>query len=85
MNTLVTTYYENPELFEIFIENNFNQDYFSNLIVVDDASSKYPAKDILQHYDTSNISLFVLTEDVGFNGHAARNLAAYQTKTKWIT
>ena len=48
MNTLITTYYDNPGYLQIFIENNFNRDYFSNLIVVDDASQKYPAKDVLQ-------------------------------------
>jgi len=85
MNTLITTYYDNPGYLQIFIENNFNRDYFSNLIVVDDASQKYPAKDVLQEFDTENITLYRLKEDVGFNSHAARNLAAVMCKTEWAT
>ena len=85
MNTLVTTYYEDPDYLEKYIEYNFQEDVFSHLIIVDDASSKFPAKKVLTKFKNKNISLYEIKEDIGFNSHAARNLAATQCKTEWAT
>lgn len=85
MNTLITTYYENPELFYLFLENNYNTQYFSNLIVIDDCSQKYPAQDVLKEISPINTELYRVTEDVGFNSHGARNLAAKLCQTEWMT
>ena len=48
MITLVTTYFEDPHRLDFFIENNFNEDFFSELIIVDDGSPNSPAIDIVR-------------------------------------
>lgn len=84
-NTLITTYYDNPDELEVFLSENYNPDYFSNLIVVDDASPKYPARDILKDYGLENVKLYRILEDYGFNSHGARNLAMLACETEWAT
>lgn len=84
-NTLITTYYDNPDELEVFLSENYNPDYFSNLIVVDDASPKYPARDILKDYGLENVKLYRILEDYGFNSHGARNLAMLLCETEWAT
>jgi glycosyltransferase involved in cell wall biosynthesis len=84
MITLVTTYYNEPEYLQKYIEafNQYNKSLVKRLIVVDDGSQKLPAKDVIINQD--NISLFVVDEDLGFNSHGARNLAAKHVETDWI-
>ena len=84
MITLVTTYYNEPEYLQKYIEafNQHNKSLVKRLIVVDDGSQKLPAKDVIINQD--NISLFVVDEDLGFNSHGARNLAAKHVETDWI-
>ena len=84
MITLVTTYYNEPDYLQKFIEdfNQHNKSLIKRLIVVDDGSQKISAKDVIIHHD--NISLFVVDEDLGFNSHGARNLAAKHVETDWI-
>lgn len=84
MITLVTTYYNEPEYLQKYIEafNQHNKSLVKRLIVVDDGSQKLPAKDVIINQD--NISLFVVDEDLGFNSHGARNLAAKYVETDWI-
>ena len=85
MNTLITTYYDNPEYLKKFIDFNFTQDIFDHLIIVDDASPKFPLKNLLTEFDVSSITAYRIKEDIGFNSHAARNLAAVQCETEWAT
>ena len=85
MITLVTTYYNEPEHLKKYIETSryfIQNSLIKRLIVVDDGSQKIPAKDVIIKQD--NISLFVVDEDLGFNSHGARNLAAKHVKTDWI-
>ena len=83
MITLVTTYFEDPHRLEFFIENNFNENFFSRLIIVDDGSPRQPAIDIVSDYPEKNISLFRVIEDIGFNSHGCRNLAMKHVDTEW--
>jgi hypothetical protein len=53
------------------------------LIIVDDGSTKYPAVDICQRHNCNNISLYVVTEDLGFNSHGCRNLGMSESQTHW--
>jgi len=85
MNTLITTYFEEPDWLSLFIENNFDKRFFSKLIVVDDGSSTFPAKDVLSEYSGLDITLFAVPTNIGFNSHGCRNLAMKFCETEWAT
>jgi len=83
MITLITTYFEDPYRLRDYIENQFNEKYFSELIVVDDGSPRQPAEAIVRQYPDKNIRLFRVKDDIGFNSHGARNLAMKHVETEW--
>lgn len=83
MITLVTTYFEDPYRLKDYIEKQFNEEYFSELIIVDDGSPRQPAEPIVKNYPEKNIKLFRVKEDIGFNSHGARNLAMKHVETEW--
>jgi len=83
MITLITTYFEDPHRLDFFIENNFNEDFFSELIIVDDGSEEYPAYNIAKQHPKVPLKLFKIKEDMGFNSHGARNLAMKHVKSDW--
>lgn len=89
MNTLITTYYNNPDRLLEFIHYNFKPELFEELIVVDDGSMEFPALDVLENLVEEevreNIRLYRVTEDLGFNSHGARNLGVIQARTEWVT
>jgi len=81
--TYITTYYNEPEFLEELLEN-FDKDHFTSLLIVDDGSMKYPAEPIVRVYaDDLPVSLYRVKEDIGFNSHGCRNLAAQESKTVW--
>lgn len=81
MFTVITTYYEEPELLVKFINTHANADY--SVIVVDDGSTNMPAINIFNSMQYGSIQLFRVVEDLGFNSHGCRNLAMQQSKTEW--
>lgn len=85
--TLIQTYYNEPEDLQRCIDQ-WNQ-ITSNIeiILVDDGSTEYPAVDVVtKNKIRSNIhfSLYRVTEDVGFNSHGCRNLAAKHAEGDWL-
>lgn len=84
---LITTYYNNHHLLQRFIESNYSplKKVFSSLklIVVDDGSNYEPAYEILVDYKDSDIRLYKVVDDLGFNSHGARNLAMKETDAEW--
>lgn len=87
MLTIILPYYNEP----MFLEWWYNKIIWLNqqrpgkacLMVIDDGSQKDPASTFFKTRNTDNIELYVITEDVGFNNHGARNLGMKQTKTDW--
>lgn len=77
--TLGTTYYNNPDYLERFIDRNHK--FVDELIVVDDGSS-LPITDYL--LPKNNLRIFKVTEDLGFNSHGCRNLIMSQTSNEWV-
>lgn len=54
------------------------------LNIGDDGSMRHPAVDFFEKYPpTSNMRLFRVKEDIGFNSHGTRNLLMKQTTTDW--
>jgi hypothetical protein len=79
MFTLITTYYDNPKLLESFVRDNTGVP----VIVVDDGSPTIPALSVLKSMEAKNVTLFRVSEDLGFNSHGCRNLAMQQSRTEW--
>jgi len=82
MISLITTYYNEPQHLIPFLENECS-DIFSEVIVVDDGSQVYPAKNIMKSFDDPRFKLYRIKEDLGFNSHGARNLAMKQCTNEW--
>lgn len=81
--TLGTTYYNCPDFLEDFL--SIHKNYFKEVIVVDDGSTKFPAEPVIQrHNSLNNIKLFVVTKDYGFNSHGCRNLIMKQSSNDWV-
>lgn len=83
MLTYITTYYNNPQFLDTLQETmTYCQDERLKMIIVDDGSTE-PIDNIIAAWSDPRVSLYRITEDVGFNSHGARNLAMKHTTTKW--
>lgn len=80
MLTLGTTYYENPEHLEKFIE--YHLPFVNELIVVDDGSKIFKAVDVIDPH--SKIKLYRVKKDLGFNSHGCRNLIMKEASFDWV-
>ena len=80
MITLGTTYYNCPEVLQKYIDNHI--DSVDHLIIVDDGSHEdLRAKTFVK--PDPKISLYEVTEDIGFNSHGCRNLIMTECQTEW--
>lgn len=78
--TLGTTYYNNPDNLKEFID--YHLPYCDELIVVDDGSTLFPARDIIKKQD--KLKLYQVKKDYGFNSHGCRNLIMTVASNDWI-
>jgi hypothetical protein len=78
--TLGTTYYENPEYLEKFVDAHLP--HCDELIVVDDGSQKYKAFTVL--HEDPKIKLYRVKKDYGFNSHGCRNLIMKEALHDWV-
>lgn len=87
MLTIILPYYNEPKYLDWWYQKiiwlNQERPNKVRLMVIDDGSQKQPATTFLKNRNTDYIELFLITEDVGFNNHGARNLGMKQTKTDW--
>lgn len=83
MLTYITTYYNNPEFLDTLEETmRYCSDQRLKMIIVDDGSEQ-PIDDVVAKWNDPRVSLYRITEDLGFNSHGARNLAMKETITEW--
>ena len=81
--TMVTPYYEDaPQLIRHLSQGCLEQ--LDEIIIVDDCSPSEPAMDIVSDFKHLPISVYWVTEDLGFNGHGCRNLGVSQAETEWV-
>jgi|TARA_R110000782_G_scaffold120120_1_gene210993 glycosyltransferase involved in cell wall biosynthesis len=78
--TLGTTYYNNPEAIQIFIDNH--AEHADELIIVDDGSPDFPLTDTIT--PTEKIKIFRVKKDYGFNSHGCRNLIMTVASNDWV-
>lgn len=83
-------YYEDPHRLYSVLHNEWLS-WFDEIIIVDDASSDFPAPPIVENaisdeliIGADKISVYRIQEDYGFNAHGARNLAAQQSTSEWL-
>lgn len=88
--SLCVPYYEDPHRLYAFLHNEWLS-CFDEVIIVDDASTDFPALPIVENcisdgfiVGTNKISVYRIQEDYGFNAHGARNLAAQLAKNEWL-
>jgi predicted glycosyltransferase involved in capsule biosynthesis len=83
--TIIQTYYNDEYFLKKAIEQWNSYTVPVSIILIDDASRKFPAFDVMkQSTFNTNVSLYVIDEDIGFNSHGCRNLGAAVAKTEWM-
>ena len=86
--TLITSYYNNPEQLMRQWENfrGYNENW--SWIIVDDGSQLAPLSTVLslkiRGPIPDNITMYRIEEDIPWNNHGARNLAAYMAPYSWL-
>lgn len=89
MISLCIPYYEDPNRLRGILMNDWIE-LFDEVIIVDDGSVDYPAEPIIKEFEDegifwyTNLSLYRIDVDFGFNAHGARNLAAQEATGDWL-
>lgn len=85
--TLIYPYYENPTMLEKQVEewNSYSPTVKNNIeiILIDDCSPTYPAKEIFEKY-TGKKRLYRVSVNIPWGQHHARNIGAKEADTKWL-
>ena len=89
--TLVYPYYEAPRMLKLQLDSwgKIPEPYKSHirLILVDDASPRFPAKLVILQHGVETLPQFKLyrvLQDIPWNQHGARNLGAMEAETDWL-
>ena len=90
--TLAYIYFDNPRTLEkiIFLLSKFdlNLKKHFEIVIVDDCSKKYPAKDVLNRLiapdSDLDIDLYRIVDDIFWNVSGARNLSVAKAKYDWV-
>jgi hypothetical protein len=86
--TLVLPYYDNPDMFReqqrCWLGSPRELKQWVSVVVVDDASPRFPALAEVQETGLASFELYRATKDVRWNWKFARNLGADKTKTEWL-
>lgn len=86
--SIVFPYYDNPEMlrFQLGVMAQYSPEVLSGCetLVVDDCSSTFPARPIVQEFDLPNLRLFRVGVDRPWNQDAARNIGAYESRGDYL-
>ena len=86
--SIVFPYYDNPEMlrFQLGHFGNYSQEALDacEIVIVDDCSPVFPARDVIREYDLPNIRLFRLGVDLPWNQDAARNIGAHEARGEYL-
>ena len=84
--TISVAYYNEPKYLNEWISQQSIWEKMCmpiHLQVIDDGSQITPASEIIKE-GAANISLYRVTEDLGFNSHGCRNLGMKVAPTSWV-
>jgi glycosyltransferase involved in cell wall biosynthesis len=86
--SIVFPYYDNPEMlrFQLGRFGDYSQEALDacEIVIVDDCSPVFPARDVIREYDLPNIRLFRLGVDLPWNQDAARNIGAHEARGEYL-
>jgi hypothetical protein len=86
--TIVFAYYENPQMLEFQWKEiaAYPEEMKSVLevVVVDDGSPSFPAKDAPRPPGLPQVAIFRITDDIRWNQDAARNIGAHEARAPWL-
>ena len=86
--SVVFPYYDNPEMlrFQLGHFGNYSQGALDEceIVIVDDCSPVFPARDVIREYDLPNLRLFRLGVDLPWNQDAARNIGAHEARGEYL-
>lgn len=85
--TIIHTYYNEKKLLETQLERWNCYNLPVSIILIDDGSQKIPAIDVVEKYNLKeniDLSLYRVKDDIGFNSHGCRNLAARLANSEWL-
>lgn len=80
--TVIYAYYDNAKMLEKHLTEWEQYPTGTNIILVDDASPKYPAYEIVKDWPV-NLRLYRVTQNIPWNQNGARNLAMKVCETQW--
>lgn len=85
--SIIMAYYDNPEMLDIQLDNiaQYPLEIRENieLIIIDDASPRWPARINGKIYDFK-ISLYRTLKDIPWNQDFCRNVGAYAANNEWL-
>jgi len=85
---VVFAYYDNPNMLELQWREiaSYPAEIRDELeiIVVDDGSPTFPAKDVPRPQGLPQVAIYRITEDIRWNQDAARNIGAYEARAPWL-
>ena len=86
--SLVFAYYENPGMLtlQLSVVSEYPREVREQLevIIVDDASPRFPAADVPRLPGMPELKIFRITNDVRWNQDAARNIGAFEAEGSWL-
>lgn len=85
---MVLAYYDNPSMLALQWEqlSSYPASVLERIevIVVDDASPRFPAADVVRPATLPAVSIFRIDNDIPWNQDAARNIGAHQASASWL-
>jgi glycosyltransferase involved in cell wall biosynthesis len=86
--SMVFPYYDNPEMlrFQLVHFGDYSPEALDEceIVIVDDCSPVFPARDVIREHDLPNIRLFRVGVDRPWNQDAARNIGAHEARGEYI-
>jgi len=86
--SIVFPYYNNPEMlrFQLGHFGNYSQEALDacEIVIVDDCSPVFPARDVVRGSNLPNVRLFRLGVDRPWNQDAARNIGAREARGQYL-
>jgi hypothetical protein len=86
--SVVFAYYDNPTMLALQWEqfSSYSSSVLERIeiIVVDDASPRFPAADVPRPPTMPLVSIFRIDNDIPWNQDAARNIGAHEARAPWL-
>ena len=86
--SIVFPYYDNPQMlrFQLGIFKSYSPEVLNRceIILVDDCSPTYPAREVVRETDHPDVRMFRVAFDKPWNQDAARNIGAFEARGEYL-